>query len=386
MSAAAAQLIEPFELRVSDAQLIDLRRRLDAIRWPDRETVTDWSQGVPLAYLQELVAYWRDGYDWRAREARINRFPQLRVAVGGLRIHLYHVRSRHPQAIPLLLTHGWPGSVVEFLEVFAPLTAPEQFGGDPRDSFHVVCPSLPGYGFSDKPAQSGCGVESIATLWDELMGKLGYRSYFAQGGDWGAAVTTQIGAQNLGHCRGIHVNMPVAAPPPGARQDPTPAERKAYAAMDHYRRWESGYSIQQSTRPQTLGYGLLDSPVAQCAWIIEKFRAWTDCDGSPENAISRDQLLDNVMFYWLPGTGVSSARLYWESFGRSFAGEQTPVTLPSGCSLFAKELSQPPREWVAKRYLNLVYWNEVARGGHFAAFEQPALFIEEVRRCFRLMR
>jgi pimeloyl-ACP methyl ester carboxylesterase len=386
VSAAAAEIIEPFELRVSDAQLTDLHRRLDAVRWPDRETVSDWSQGVPLAYLQELIAYWRDGYDWRAREARINRFPQLRVAVGGLRIHLYHVRSRHPHAVPLLLTHGWPGSVVEFLEVFAPLAAPEEFGGDPRDSFHVVCPSLPGYGFSDKPVQPGCGVERIATLWDELMGKLGYSSYFAQGGDWGAAVTTEIGAQNLGHCRGIHVNLPVAAPPPGSRQDPTPAERKAYAAMDHYRRWESGYSIQQSTRPQTVGYGLLDSPVAQSAWIIEKFRTWTDCDGSPESAISRDQLLDNVMFYWLPGTGASSARLYWESFGRSFAGEQAPVTLASGCSLFAKELSQPPREWVARRYVNLVYWNEVARGGHFAAFEQPALFIEEVRRCFRLMR
>ena len=386
MSASVSDAIEPFELRVSDAQLADLNRRLRDTRWPERETVEDWSQGVPLAYLQDLVAYWQNDYDWRARETRLNRFPQLRVTVGSERIHLYHVRSRHAQAMPLIMTHGWPGSVIEFLEVLAPLTSPEEFGGDPRDAFHVVCPSLPGYGFSDKPAQRGCGVERIAALWDELMVKLGYPSYYAQGGDWGAAVTTQIGVQNLGHCRGIHLNMPVAAPPPGAGKDPTVAERRAFDAISHYRRWESGYSTQQSTRPQTLGYGLADSPVGQCAWIIEKFRAWTDCDGAPESAVSRDQLLDNVMMYWLPGTGASSARLYWESFGGSSASEQPKVTLPTGCSLFAKELSQPPREWVAGRYVNLVYWNEVSKGGHFAAFEQPALFTEEVRRCFRLMR
>jgi pimeloyl-ACP methyl ester carboxylesterase len=386
VSASVSNGFEPFELHVSDAQLADLRGRLRGTRWPERETVEDWSQGVPLAYLQDLVAYWENHYDWRAREIRINRFPQLRVTVDGQRIHLYHVRSPHAQAMPLIMTHGWPGSVVEFLDVIGPLTAPEEFGGDPRDAFHLVCPSLPGYGFSDKPTQHGCGVERIAALWDELMVKLGYSSYCAQGGDWGAAVTTQIGVQNLGHCRGIHLNVPIAAPPPGAGKDPTARERRAFDAINHYRRWESGYSTQQSTRPQTLGYGLTDSPVAQCAWIIEKFRAWTDCEGTPESAINRDQLLDNVMMYWLPGTAASSARLYWESFGGSFAAEQPKVILPTGCSLFAKELSQPPREWVAKRYVNLVYWNEVSRGGHFAAFEQPALFTEEVRRCFRLMR
>ena len=386
MSAVGAVSAEPFEVRASDAALEDLRRRLRSTRWPERETVDDWSQGVPLVYLQELVAYWLNDYDWRARERYINRFPQLRVALGGTRIHLYHVRSPHPQAVPLIMTHGWPGSNLEFLEVLGPLTVPEQFGGDPRDAFHVVCPALPGYGFSDKPVERGWGVERIAALWDELMLELGYTSYFAQGGDWGAAVTTQIGIQNLGHCRGIHLNLPIATPRPGAAQNPTAAEKAAFAAIEHYRRWESGYSTQQSTRPQTLGYGLLDSPVAQCAWIIEKFWAWTDCAGHPENAVSRDRLLDNVMLYWLPGAGVSSARLYWESF-RAFRGGELPrVTLPTGCSLFAKELSRPPRDWVERRYTPLVYWNELPRGGHFAAFEQPALFVEELRRCFRLMR
>jgi epoxide hydrolase len=381
-----AGTIQPFEVRASDEQLADLARRLQATRWPDRETVDDWSQGIPLAYLRELVGYWSAGYDWRSREALINRFPQFRVDVNDLRIHLYHVRSRHPHAIPLLMTHGWPGSVVEFLKVLCPLTSPEEHGGDPRDAFHVVCPSLPGYGFSDKPTRRGFGVERIAELWDELMIQLGYESYFAQGGDWGAAVTTQIGVQNRGHCKGLHLNMPIARPRPGAAESPTPAERNAFAAMNHYAKSEAGYSTQQSTRPQTVGYGLVDSPVALCGWIVEKFWAWTDCDGIPENAVSRDELLDNVMMYWLPGAGASSARLYWESFRASFAAELPTVTLPTGCSQFAKELSIPPREWVERRYTNLVYWNELPKGGHFAAFEQPVSFVDEVRNCFREMR
>jgi epoxide hydrolase len=377
---------EPFELRISDAQLADLQRRLRDTRWPERETVDDWSQGIPLAYLRDLVDYWATQYDWRAREALINRFPQFRALVGDLRVHFYHVRSHHAHAVPVLLTHGWPGSVVEFLKVIDPLTTPEAHGGDARDAFHVVCPSLPGYGFSDKPRAPGCGVTRIAALWDELMQRLGYASYFAQGGDWGAAVTTEIAVQNLGHCRGIHLNMPIARPPPEPAQNPTPAEQRAYAAIKSYAQSESGYAAQQSTRPQTLGYGLVDSPVSQCAWIVEKFRTWTDCDGTPENAISRDELLDNVMMYWLPGTGASSARLYWESFRPSFASALAEVKLPTGCSQFAKELSLPPRAWVERRYTNLVYWNEVPRGGHFAAFEQPAAFVHELRACFGLMR
>jgi len=383
---AGTDRIEPFRIAIPDAALQDLRDRIRRTRWPEPETVDDWSQGVPIDYLRGLVDYWQDGYDWRAREARLNAFPQFRASVGGLGIHCFHVRSPHPQAVPLLMTHGWPGSVVEFVNVLGPLTAPEEHGGDIADAFHVVCPSLPGYGFSDKPAQRGCGVEKIAELWDELMMLLGYQQYFAQGGDWGAAVTTQIGVQNRGHCRGIHLNFPVVSPPPEAASNPTPADEAAFAARRHYTAFESGYAVLQSTRPQTIGYALADSPVAQCAWIIEKFKTWTDCGDVPETAISRDELLDNVMLYWLPGNGASSARLYWESFRASFASDPPPVTIPAACSLFAKELSRPPRTWVERRYRKLVYWNEVDKGGHFAAFEQPVSFVREVRNGLRPMR
>jgi pimeloyl-ACP methyl ester carboxylesterase len=378
--------IEPFRIEASEAALANLRARLRAIRWPDRETVDDWSQGVPLDYLRDLVTYWLDRYDWRAREERINSCAQFRAQVRGLGIHFVHVRSRHAEAVPLILTHGWPGSIVEFLEIIGPLTDPGAHGGSAADAFHVVCPSLPGYGFSDKPTARGCGVEKIAELWDELMVMLGYEHYYAQGGDWGAAITTQIGMQDRGHCRGIHLNLPIARPPRDPSPNPTPAEERAVAATQHYATHESGYAAQQSTRPQTIGYALVDSPVAQCAWIIEKFKTWTDNDGLPESAISRDALLDNVMMYWLPATGASSARLYWESFRASFGPDSPQVTLPTGCSQFAKELALPPREWVQRRYPKLVYWNELPKGGHFAAFEQPALFVNEVRSCFRLMR
>jgi epoxide hydrolase len=375
-----------FRIAASDAELADLRRRLHATRWPDRETVDDWSQGVPLDYLREVVAYWADRYDWRAREALINGFPQFRRAVGGLRIHFIHARSRRPDALPLVMTHGWPGSVVEFLKVIGPLIDPAAHGGDERDAFHVVCPSLPGYGYSDKPESRGCGIEKIAELWDELLVGLGYESYVAQGGDWGAAVTTQIAIQNRGHCRGIHLNMPLAPPPPEALQNPGPADAAAFAAARYYADQEAGYSLLQTTRPQTIGYALADSPAAQAAWILEKFRAWTDCDGHPENVLTRDELLDNVMLYWLPAAGGSSARLYWESFRRSFSREGAAIAVPTGCSIFAKELARPPRAWVERRYTNLVYWNELPKGGHFAAFEQPEMFVRELRECFRRMR
>jgi epoxide hydrolase len=266
------------------------------------------------------------------------------------------------------------------------LTDPAAHGGRDQDAFHVVCPSLPGYGFSDKPAAPGCGVERIAELWDELMARLGYEQYVAQGGDWGAAVTTQIGMQNRGRCTAIHLNMPLASPPAEALKNPDPAEAKALALMKHYSEVESGYSILQATRPQTIGYGLADSPALQAGWILEKFQAWTDCDGHPENALTRDELLDNVMLYWLPGNGASSARLYWESFRKSFARNAPAVSLPTGCSLFAKELSQPPRAWAERRYSNLTYWNEVPKGGHFAAFEQPELFVREIRAYFGSVR
>jgi len=378
--------IRPFRIDAANADLEDLRRRLRATRWPEPETVDDWSQGIPLSYLREVVDYWAGSYDWRSRESRLNRFAQFKTHLGGLDIHFVHVRSRNERALPLLMTHGWPGSIAEFQKVIDPLANPEAHGASGDDAFHVVCPSLPGYGFSDKPAGRGCGVERIAELWNELMARLGYERYVAQGGDWGAAVTTQIGVQNRGRCRAIHLNMPLASPPPEGSKNPTPAEVKALALIKRYGELESGYAILQSTRPQTVGYGLVDSPAGQAAWILEKFWSWTDCGGHPENVLTRDELLDNVMLYWLPGNAASSARLYWESFRKSFAANPQPVCIPTGCSLFAKELSQPPREWVERRYTNLNYWNEVPKGGHFAAFEQPELFVEEVRRCFRLSR
>jgi pimeloyl-ACP methyl ester carboxylesterase len=375
--------LAPFRIEASDEALEDLRRRLRATRWPEPETVGDWSQGIPLAYVQEVCGYWAEKYDWRAREARLNEFPQWKTEVDGVDIHFLHVRSLHEDALPLLITHGWPGSIVEFHKVIGPLTNPTEHGGNAADAFHVVCPSLPGYGFSGKPTRAGWGADHIATAWDQLMGKIGYDRYVAQGGDWGAMVTTCIGVQNLGHCRAIHLNMPIAPPDPATMGDLTEAEKSAIAGMQHYEQWDSGYSKQQSTRPQTVGYGLIDSPAGQAAWILEKFWAWTDCNGHPENVLTRDELLDNVMMYWLPGTAASSARLYWESF-RTPSLEQ--VTIPTGCSIFPKEIFRSSRRWAEKRFTNLIHWNELEAGGHFAALEQPETFVDEIRECFRQMR
>jgi pimeloyl-ACP methyl ester carboxylesterase len=375
--------IEPFRIEARDEELAELRRRLRATRWPERETVDDWSQGIPLAYVQEVCGYWAESYDWRAREARLNRFPQWRTLLDGLGIHFIHVRSPHANALPLVISHGWPGSIVEFHKVIEPLTNPTAHGGDARDAFHVVCPSLPGYGFSDKPTRAGWKVERIARAWSELMLRLGYARYAAQGGDWGAMVTTAIGLQDREHCVGIHLNMPICPPDAETMSSLTPSEQAALASMQHYDRFDSGYSKQQSTRPQTLGYGLVDSPAAQAAWILEKFWAWTDCDGHPEKVLTRDELLDNVMLYWLPGTGASSARLYWESFATPMLD---PVEVPTGCSIFPKEIFRASRRWTEKRFRKLVHFREMERGGHFAAFEQPELFVREVRETFRTLR
>lgn len=374
--------IAPFRIAVTDDELDDLLRRLTHTRWPEAECVDDWSQGIPLAYTRELAAYWAEGYDWRAREAALNRFPQFVTAIDDLDIHFIHQRSPHEDAFPLVITHGWPGSIVEFQKIIAPLTDPTAHGGRAEDAFHVVCPSLPGYGFSGKPTTTGWGVERIATAWDTLMGRLGYERYGAQGGDWGAAVTTQIG-RNIGRCCAIHTNMPIGQPTAESMQNPTEDDQAAFAAMKRYRKWEAGYSKQQSTRPQTLGYGLVDSPVAQLAWIVEKFWSWSDCDGHPENVFSRDELLDNVMLYWLTGSGASSARLYWESFGAF--GKREPVSLPTGVADFPKEILRSPRPWCEPQY-NITRWTTMPRGGHFAAFEQPELLIEDVRTFFATVR
>jgi pimeloyl-ACP methyl ester carboxylesterase len=375
----------PFSIEISDAALEDLKTRLELTRFPEAETPDDWSQGLPLAYARELHAYWLEEYDWRSREAALNRFPQFVTGIDGLDIHFIHCRSPEADAAPLVITHGWPGSVVEFHKVIEPLTNPAAHGGDPADAFHVVCPSLPGFGFSGKPTAPGWGVEKISGVWDQLMKGLGYDAYYAQGGDWGAAVTTGIGIQNLGACQGIHVNMPSARPTKEAMENPTERDKLALQGAAYYQEWGAGYSKQQSTRPQTLGYALVDSPMGQAAWVLEKFYEWTDCDGHPENVLTRDELLDNVMFYWLTATGASSARLYWESFNRAFSGGDT-VSVPTGCSIFPKEIVATPRSWAEQRYTNIVYWNELDRGGHFAAFEQPELFVGELRACFREMR
>jgi pimeloyl-ACP methyl ester carboxylesterase len=382
--------VSPFRIAVPEADLVDLRERLRRTRWPEPEPVEDWSQGVPLGYVRALCDYWADGYDWRATEARLNALPQFRTELDGLGIHFLHVRSPHPDAFPIVMTHGWPGSIVEFLKVLGPLTDPTAHGGEAADAFHVVCPSLPGYGFSDKPARRGWTVQRIARAWTELMARLGYERYGAQGGDWGASISTSIGQQDPAHVAGIHLNPPIAAPDPATFDDLTEPERAALAARDHAQQWDSGYSLQQATRPQTVGYGLVDSPAALCAWIVEKFWSWTDHGGDLASVLTRDELLDNVMLYWLPATGASAARLYWQSIREVTVWLERPgvdvVTVPTGGSVFPKENPRPSRRWAANRYTDIRYWNELPKGGHFAAFEQPTLFVDEVRTFFRLVR
>jgi pimeloyl-ACP methyl ester carboxylesterase len=385
----SGQLTE-FQVEIPEAELRDLRERLERTRWPEEETVGDWSQGVPRGYLRDLCGYWAERYDWRATETRLNALPQFRTPIDGLGIHFLHVRSPHADALPLIITHGWPGSIIEFLKVIGPLTDPTSHGGAAGDAFHVVCPSLPGYGFSDKPTRTGWGVERIAAAWSILMARLGYERYGAQGSDWGTSISASLAQQDATHVAGIHLTPPLAPPDPATFNDLTERERAALASLEHAAESDSGYSQEQATRPQTIGYALVDSPAALCAWIIEKFHAWTDCDGQLESLLTRDELLDNLMLYWLSGAGGSSARLYWESLGQvnewiSGSARDT-VVVPTGCSIFPKELQRPSRRWAERRFLDILYWNEPARGGHFAAFEQPELFVEEVRSFFRLVR
>ncbi len=378
---------EPHPIAVPEADLADLRERLRRTRWPEPETVDDWSQGVPLAYLRDLCATWLDDYDWRRVEAELNGYEQLRFTPDAgtpdrVAVQVLHAPSPEPGAVPVVFTHGWPGSVVEFLDVVAPLRDPRAHGGDPADAVHVVCPTIPGYGFSDKPTSPGWNVERIADAWVELMAALGYDRFVAQGGDWGAIISAAIGVRHPDRCLGVHVNL-VAVGPGHEPADPTEAEQAALADYGDHITWGTGYSTQQSTRPQTLGYGLVDSPAGQAAWVVEKFWAWTDNDGRPEAAISRQRLLDNVMHYWLPGVGASSARLYWESFRAPRPG---PIEVPSGMSIFPKEILRPSRRWAERRYTDIRHWNELDVGGHFAAFEQPASFVDEVRTFLRHVR
>ncbi|OLT11135.1 epoxide hydrolase [Pseudonocardia sp. CNS-139] len=373
-----------FRIEVPESELVDLRERLARTRWPEAETAGGWAQGLPLDYARELCAYWADRYDWRRCEAELNALPQFRTGLDGggddsVEVHLVHLRSKHSNAMPLLLTHGWPGSVVEFLGVLDALVDPP----DPADAFHVVVPTLPGFGFSGKPGVAGWGVERIATAWAQLMDRLGYDRYAAQGGDWGAMVTSALGTGAPENLVGIHLTMPLVGPPDGDAPELDEADQRKLAAYEVFRKTGSGYSAIQSTRPQTIGYGLADSPAGQCTWIVEKFWDWTDCAGHPENVITRDRLLDNVMLYWLTNSAASSARLYWESFRRR---RPDAVPVPTGVSQFPHEIARLPRSWVERRYTDLRYWNEPQVGGHFAAMEQPEVFVDEVRTFFRKLR
>ena len=375
--------ISPFVISISDQHITDLNNRIANTRWPDAETTADWNQGVPLAYVKELVQYWGEQYDQQRLANRLNAFDNFKTNLLGLNIHFMHIRSSNPNARPLLLTHGWPGSVVEFLKVIGPLTEPQEHGGKADDAFHLVIPSLPGYGFSDKPQATGWGVEKIAEAWSALMARLGYSQYFAQGGDWGSVITSYIARQDPEHCLGIHINMGIVAPDPNA-ENLTANELSIMAGWKYYQDWDSGYSKQQATRPQTLGYGLVDSPSGQAAWIVEKFYQWMDCDGHPENIVSRDELLDNIMVYWLTGSGASSARLYWESFGGG-EGREQPVSIPMGATISTKDIFRTSERFASRVFTNIVYWKDKEEGGHFAAFEQPNAFVSELRECFGVM-
>ena len=377
-----SEAIEPFQIRVDDPVLEDLRGRLTRTRFPDQIEGTGWEYGIPIAYLRELVEYWRDTFDWRAQEARLNALAHFRTRIDGQSIHFIHARSAHADALPLLITHGWPGSVVEFLDVIPRLTDPQAHGGRAADAFHVVAPSLPGYGFSEPPRTRGWDVPRVARAFTELMARLGYARYGAQGGDWGAQVTTRIGALDPEHCVGIHLNMAIGMPP----DDPAPLseeEQADLAAMQDFMREESGYANEQGTKPQTLGVGLNDSPAGLLAWIVEKFRTWSDCDGHPESCFTREQLITNVMLYWATQTIASSARLYWET--RHSAAPPPYVGVPTGVARYPKEPLRWPRSWVEGQY-NVTHWVAMPRGGHFAAMEQPELFVEDVQTFFRTVR
>jgi len=383
---AATKDVTPFTVHVPRAALDDLKRRLASTRWPERETVGDWSQGVPLHKAQALIAYWGDKYDWRRFEARLNAFPQYRTQIDGLGIHFIHVRSPHRNALPIILTHGWPGSVVEFMEIIGPLSDPTRYGGRAEGAFHVVVPSLPGFAFSDKPMETGWDVNRIARAWATMMQRLGYDRWVAQGGDWGAGVTHALAHQRPQGLIAAHVNWQFVFPEK-LPDNPTPAERRAIDRAAWFANDQSGYFREHATRPQTIGYPLADSAAGQALWIYEKFQVWTDNHGNPEDALAVDAMLDDISLYWFTDTAASSARIYWENTRAGFGGLSSGrIELPMAASVFPHEIFCPPKAWAEAQWPNLFYWNELDKGGHFAAFEQPKLFTEELRKAFRSQR
>jgi pimeloyl-ACP methyl ester carboxylesterase len=391
------QQIRPFKVHVSDDALADLRQRLDQTRWPDRETVSDRSQGVPLAMMQELADYWRSGYDWRRAEAQLNALPQFTTTIDGVEIHFIHVRSKVPNAMPLILTHGWPGSVIEQLKVIGPLTDPVKYGGRPEDAFDVVIPSLPGYGFSGKPQDKGWDPEHVARAWAELMKRLGYTRYVAQGGDYGAVVTTAMARQAPPGLVGVHISLPATVPPEIgqalATGTPPPGlsdkERAAFEQLAAFSKTNSAYAVMMTTRPQTIGYSLADSPVGLAAWMLGHpgFSEWT-----PESANSptRDDVLNDITLYWLTNTGASAGRSYYENKGRSpvsAAAQQTDkIKVPVAVTAFPGEIYRAPESWTRRAYKTLIYFHEASEGGHFAAWQAPQVFAEEMRAAFRSLR
>jgi pimeloyl-ACP methyl ester carboxylesterase len=375
----------PFKYTARPEDLADLKQRLRTTRLPEHETVTDWSPGVPLQKLRSLIEYWSNSYDWRKTEAHLNKFEQFRTEIDGLWFHFLHVRSPHRDALPLIITHGWPSTVLEFHKVLEPLTDPTQYGATKQDAFHLVVPSMPGFGFSGKPNERGWNGDRTARAWGVLMNRLGYQHYVAQGGDWGSFVTTKLAQQKPPGLAAIHLTMPQVVPD----KMPTTLTEKEARAADRLKRFKDdhfGYFIQQATKPQTVAYGLADSPSGQAAWIYEHFYNVTDNRGNPEDALSPDDMLDEITLYWLTNSAASSARFYLEQREQAAKPNQGRVDLPVGCSIFPRDVYQAPRSWAEQFFPNLIYWNELDRGGHFAPLEQPSLFAQELRNCFRSQR
>lgn len=373
---------QPFRIDVPEAELDDLRRRLDATRWPEPATAEGWVQGVPLEYLREFCDYWANEYDWRAAERRLNDVPQYRTTIDGLGWHYVHARSPHAGAQPLVLLHGWPGSFREFTDLVAPLTHPV----DPADAFHVVCPSLPGFAFSDKPSAPGWGIQRIAAGVDRLMASLGYDRYGVHGGDWGSVIAAIVAHRFSPRVIGVHLTIPIilnAPPDPSILTDLSDFERLGMERTELFGQVGTGYLTQMATKPQTLGYGLVDSPAGQAAWILEKFFEWTDCDGDPRNAVPWDAILDNISLYWFTRSGASSARIYWESMSDV---PNDVITVPTGCSIYPKEHVRVARRAAEPFLPNILQWHEMPEGGHFASLEQPVAFLDELTTFFRSAR
>jgi pimeloyl-ACP methyl ester carboxylesterase len=394
-SVEAATEVRPFHVEFPEEAIDDLRRRVASTRWPSKELVADRSQGVQLATAQALAGYWLDGYDWRRCEAKLNALPQFMTEIDGVDVHFIHVRSQHEDALPVIITHGWPGSVIEMLEVIGPLTDPTAHGGSADDAFDVVIPSIPGYGFSPEPTELGWWAGRVAQIWPELMRRLGYDRFVAQGGDVGAAVTDGMGRMAPEGLLGIHTNLFVPALGGAKFSDETEEEKAANEAMAIFRATGFGYFLEQSTRPQTIGYGLLDSPVELAAWLLDHDTdayykiASAFVDDKPSGNLTRDHILDNITLYWLTGTGTSAARSYWESAqatAKNAGQAPPPMNIPFGFTTFPGEIWKTPRSWVEAAYPNVVYFNEVDKGGHFAAWEEPQLFTEEIRAAFSSLR